>query len=307
MEHNYNNYLLTQKLLSVIPLNNRDKYEYTNIIERFLLNRANTRGIIHTFDTINATDKPLIDKMNEELKQKQINININTIIDIFNIQIPISMIKADCILTDNSISYRTFTYPMTNRIKLLLTMGTKEQVMTMLLRYASIVNGGQQWSIPFAKAKKLFENGYKYEGFASPLNSNLLPLGGKYCSLFPDTDVPFGSLGAFDYEKINRYSDGNWILNPPYTEYMLLYTVTEILKVSTSIKIYMIIPNWQDAEFYKVLVNTPFRKTVTLLKKQQYCYYCAYTGITIPAKFDSNEITLQLRSKYRSFDTGQKP
>jgi phosphorylated CTD-interacting factor 1 len=35
--------------------------------------------------------------------------------------------------------------------------------------------------------------GVEAEGFASPLNCRWL----RYCSAFPDTDAPFGSLGSF--------------------------------------------------------------------------------------------------------------
>ena len=60
--------------------------------------------------------------------------------------------------------------------------------------------------------------GARYEGFASPLNSKLM---GKpnahFCSLFKDTDEPFGSIGRFAVKNIiNPKNKGNWSVNVPY-------------------------------------------------------------------------------------------
>uniref|UniRef100_A0A1I8IX67 PCIF1_WW domain-containing protein n=1 Tax=Macrostomum lignano TaxID=282301 RepID=A0A1I8IX67_9PLAT len=77
----------------------------------------------------------------------------------------------------------------------------------MLLRYETLGTGSLQWGDPVTVHHALYEHmGVRYEGFASPLNSKLL---GKpdvaFCSLFPDTDAPFGSLGDFFAVDFSRY------------------------------------------------------------------------------------------------------
>lgn len=215
MELNYNNLQVTKKLLDTCP---------KDIIEDFLMDRANIRGIQHTFDPIDYKDNAIFRDLHID------RLNIRFIKDILEAHPSTTRYEPSvCTIEEPYIIYKDFKYEITDRVRMLLGMATKEEVMSMLLRYASMVSSDLQRVIPAEKALALYEDGYKYEGFASPLNSILLPLGGRYCSLFPDTDVPFGSLGAFDTEKVLKNRDGHWIIHPPQTPHMVWYSFNSIV------------------------------------------------------------------------------
>jgi phosphorylated CTD-interacting factor 1 len=54
--------------------------------------------------------------------------------------------------------------------------------------------------------------GVTVECFASPLNA-YLP---AHCSLFPDTDAAFGSMGSFFELKPGTLEEGSFEANPPF-------------------------------------------------------------------------------------------
>ena len=94
------------------------------------------------------------------------------------------------------------------------------RVASMLLRYSTLFgphgrNQGPQAAIPPQVVKSLHETfNTTAECFASPLNAQL----GSFCSLFPDTDLYFGSLGSFfDVDFLS----GSYEVNPPFDTKLL--------------------------------------------------------------------------------------
>jgi hypothetical protein len=108
-----------------------------------------------------------------------------------------------------------YTFPREMLIEL-LSRGSPEELACVCLRYACILQQAQQW----AKANKfydIFVNKYggTLEGFSSPLNSRIILQSktAKFCSLFPDVDRPFGSVGSFfDQDLVGKVST----IHPPF-------------------------------------------------------------------------------------------
>lgn len=79
-----------------------------------------------------------------------------------------------------------------------------EIILTSLLRYESIINLYEQWALPYNFYNHLVNISYNLEAMASPFNSQMLIVDyvnktnkTRFCSLFPDVDAPFGSIGNF--------------------------------------------------------------------------------------------------------------
>ncbi len=97
----------------------------------------------------------------------------------------------------------------------------KERVLCLLVRYNSLQGGGVhgggfQAAIPdhvFDALLRHFD--VCFECFASPLNSRYP----HFCSAFPDTDAPFGSVGSFFDFKPRA---GSFEANPPFVPNLIL-------------------------------------------------------------------------------------
>ncbi|KAJ4456385.1 putative ubiquitin thioesterase OTU1 [Paratrimastix pyriformis] len=98
----------------------------------------------------------------------------------------------------------------------------------MLRRYQSLFGAGANEGIGLHAALPEAAFGYlrdqfgvQTELFASPLNAFF----DRYCSLFPDTDAPFGSLGS-----MMRYcpEEGSFEANPPFAEEVMVGMVEQI-------------------------------------------------------------------------------
>eukprot|EP01063_Lacrimia_lanifica_P034458 TRINITY_DN6375_c0_g1_i1.p1 TRINITY_DN6375_c0_g1~~TRINITY_DN6375_c0_g1_i1.p1 ORF type:complete len:349 (+),score=101.22 TRINITY_DN6375_c0_g1_i1:91-1137(+) len=107
------------------------------------------------------------------------------------------------------------------RVKLLACWGGLDAVAALALRYSAALAESVQWAVP-PDVYEIFrtELGCLGEGYASPLNSHMLPhQGGVFCSAFPDIDRHFNSRGSlYDINgaAAARLANG-WVLNPPFT------------------------------------------------------------------------------------------
>jgi len=140
--------------------------------------------------------------------------------------------------------------------------GGREATLRALLRYGALGAYSSSWGIPFDAARALYDEfGVRFEGFASPLNSRLMGLeGAAFCSLFPDTDAPFGSIGSFFEAGPAAGSGGAWMVNPPYTEGLLARAAEVVLtraKADPAYEAYFMCPRWTDAEAYRRLAESP--------------------------------------------------
>lgn len=99
------------------------------------------------------------------------------------------------------------------------------------------------------------------ECFASPLNTHFT----QYCSAFPDTDIPFGSLGSFyDY---NPKDNEAYEANPPFVN-ETMFTMTKRLEtlldqaqiLNKSLLYFVVVPTWSDAVFHQALETGKFTR-----------------------------------------------
>jgi hypothetical protein len=167
-----------------------------------------------------------------------------------------------------------------NRLELLIGMrgGTSYlDVIKMIMRYEMLSPNGQQYAIPLTTYKHLHKKmGIDFEGFASPINSQLLEVVGKdsYCSLF-ESDKIFGSLGNF-FEKDNgvyKIVGKRSIINPPFVESILL-KMSEVVEETIGSDMIVVVPTWRDSEYYIKL--TKLAKThgkSIMLDKRRHKYH----------------------------------
>jgi hypothetical protein len=163
------------------------------------------------------------------------------------------------------------------RFHILSHYGNITQIATLIMRYRSIATGAQQWNVPYTAYSRMIEEyGVNLEGFGSPLNSVLLKYMfyhpeymGKlaFCSLFPDTDCLFGSLGSyFDNDLSSRIMSAN----TPYLPEILLDIVQHAIDGCNTDKETVLImgfPYWHDADWYKLAQNNKYFITEILLEK----------------------------------------
>jgi len=137
-------------------------------------------------------------------------------------------------------------------------------IYTLVLRYLHVLkSGNHQLGITYYKQLNDIHP-VEAELFASPLNHTL----DKYCSLFYDTDSPFGSLGpVFNY--IHNLSPNKlYFANPPYQHSIMNLLASSIISLLKRIEttIILTIPVWD----YDGLLKVGNTKTASLYKDQDY-------------------------------------
>jgi len=306
-------HLLTEKL------NPDQQYEARNILERWLLALANDKGALKVGDAIFssaklAPDYPATIKMEEEICKKSLPIldrisSIRQLAQQFlntNIYTAVQEYK----LVDDGVQIDEIIFTLSPKRKELLLdrFPSLYHLATMVVRYACLLPRGQQWGIPDPIYKLLAERyEVKIEGFASPLNSQLMIMGKEmeFCSLFSDTDAPYGSLGDFfevDFKKEGKEDEGNKekeytgiLINAPFIVSLLDRVVAKItsdLKGNHPLAFFFLVPEWTDAPFYKELVASTFRRTDFQLRGRTYYFVDSMRDTIIPAKFTSHFFVL---------------
>ena len=309
----YSQYKLSNKiykrLCNNLSKNKKGNYEIRNILERLMLclhninyNKDTKYSIYRKIDFRNTCIKKLFIEFKEKqkyLKRKVTKLDIKKYIldeivkfykeeeiEIFD-RVKIQYIENKIVFKDIIV-----------RVNPLILTNIKKRkdidIALMITRYNTILSRGQQWGIPLEQYNNLYKNyGIKNEGFASPLNSRMsIYKDGKFCSLFYDTDKPFGSLGSyFDVEMLYKDNIG-WTVNPPYVDFILvksakkiIKTVNKAIKLNKRIMIYYIMPGWFDSEAYTLLNNYKNTKYMEILKEKTYFY--EYGGKNIVGVFKS--------------------
>lgn len=92
----------------------------------------------------------------------------------------------------------------------------RSDILRMLLRYESIRYHASTLCIP-EKVWSILTSEFDVwlEGFASPIDTQIMKFGHStrfFCSIFPDTDRPFGSIGNFFNARMNN---GSIMAHPP--------------------------------------------------------------------------------------------
>ena len=133
--------------------------------------------------------------------------------------------------------------------------GFYEDVFCLLVRYAALEGKGWQAAVPrpiFPALQAHF--GVVGECFASPLNTHL-PL---YCSLFPDVDMAFGSVGSFFSFSP---SQGSYEANPPFVPQLMVAATDRfeaLLRVATGpLSFAVVVPAWTSDPHYPRLLASP--------------------------------------------------
>lgn len=266
---------ITRQQLVIITsgLDKKKAYEAGNILERWKLSGENF-GTGESFGTGNATDK-----MKSELVEKGITDDPDSVVEKIIAVKSRPGIGTPIIHNSGLIKYLDYERVLSrDRVQLLRKYGSNEEIAACAMRYSSIVSGGQQWNIPRAVYKILVEKyGVRLEGFASPINSQLLRFRPKYpdirfCSLFPDVDKPFGSIGSFfDCDLRGIVST----VNPPYVLDIMNQTAKKAvadLETSTPTRVFMTVPNWTDAEYYNILSNSKHLEAKLVHNPGEYYY-----------------------------------
>ena len=262
-------------------MSGRDVYEFRNILERFFLSRDNR---VPNYE----------EKMASELREKKINIQPGNIIAFLYERYPSTINDNRVIRNPGQVKFNDFilNYKIQNgdRIDYLFNyqQATEADVMMMLLRYSSAIDGGQQWGIPSTVANVLLQYGIRNEGFASPLNSRFIS-GGRYCSLYPDTDTVFGSLGSVFQVDFNQY-DGGWEVNPPFVESIINDTSRKILQTVEASQghkqFFVVLPNWTGLTGLELLLNSQWLRHTKVWNRDQ-AFFMTWDGNMIPNKFST--------------------
>jgi hypothetical protein len=288
IDKEYNRWLRSQEVKKIIDeVVNR---EIHNIIERWFITNVNNCG--DAFMSSDESDAKLI----SECKEKHIG-DAQSILDrIKSINIPADMIPGEPIIQFEprcQIVYKKFTFDITpERLTILRKSGSDKQILRAALRYTSLLPRGQQWAIPLADYKKYVADGATIEGFASPFNSQIIRLGDyKFCSLFPDTDSVFGSIGNF---FTREFKDQHVVVNPPFVESILSAAADKCISELSKYKCKFVFygPTWTDAAFFQKLSTCDRLIEKKDLSPGEYYYEDLFSNRTIKASFGSTIWTL---------------
>lgn len=290
-----NQYNITQKILYLVPQTNKRKYyEYLNCIERWIIAMINekhplfhdaseNKNIIKIYKGVYSKvsrDSPCSKKLLKELSDKKIGTPTSKLFNYILDTVNIRLARKRSVYPVQSLQYRGehVTIKIGNQLRInsiVLKLGREKiaelsrydshhVVLPMILRYETMVSGGQQWSLPAAQYDYLYTNyDVRFEGFASPLNSGLSgKKDAKFCSLFAEDDI-FGSIGNFfdqtlyeeqdllslksveaaiddvlhettedtinvAYEK-KENAKRHWVVNPPFVEDIMIRVVDKII------------------------------------------------------------------------------
>ena len=276
---------------------------------------------------------PIVIKLKDEIKLKHIPIGVYDKIirningdrkDISNLTYTINYTKTNCVVLFN---YTADHVPVV--LKIDIKLGVRKineiknkqtsDIVHMLVVYESMVNKGQQWAIPNIQYTYLHDNyNINYEAFASPLNSGLSDkLNGTFCSLFPDIDNPFGSIGNFFEQKLyDEFKEKNWSINPPFVENIIMLTTNKIIEDidyaiehKMEVMVFYILPYWNDCIHFTNIWNYTHTKHKEILYKGSYYYESKGELINIPIdsaviiidsyqkKIDYTQITKKMRTQ----------
>jgi len=276
----------------------KQSYEALNSLERWLLGLANIKT--PDIDPIFSLEKldvshTLTAKFLDELENKHIpgaDIIVGTCIALAIQFLELPQFDPSPLpeFLDNTIIVGAYsrTLPV-GRINLLHMDITNIGIMC--LRYSCLLPRGQQWNIPLPVYHLMVNKyGVTVEGFASPINSQILAVNQKlhFCSLFPDTDHVFGSIGSFfdqDFDNLKI------LANPPFVldlmDKMAVFLSDTFDRV-TNFTCICVVPAWLDADYYTILNNHPYLKlSLELLSNNYYYVNSNDNDKIIPASFPS--------------------
>lgn len=170
-----------------------------------------------------------------------------------------------------------------------------KRVYCLLARYETFTGnvGGFQGALPHYVFDQLqYLLGVQHECFASPLNTHFP----SYCSAFLDTDVYFGSSGSFFPAPSRGDRSGNALAvgdagsgfapirgsfecNPPFvndTMKEMAHRLKHLLAASEAVRekllFFVIVPSWEDAYFFKLLLESEYLRCYSKLRAKEHEY-----------------------------------
>ncbi|VVB70519.1 Phosphorylated CTD interacting factor 1 WW domain protein [uncultured archaeon] len=275
MNLDYTNYIKIQNIIKFltksIGATPSVVYEINNIIERWRISENNNiqatntmlRELKEKFSEIETSDMEKI--------VKQVNL-------IWNLDCHYQIEKVHVNYKRNKLIINDLEFRLTPKLKTLLSLTSIEKTVRCYLKYLSINSGHQQWGLVQSHYDYLYDIcGVRNEGFASPMNSRLIgKVGAKFCSLFPETDEVFGSIGSFFSNHLYNQS-GNWIINPPFIESIIdlmadkiLTELDECLKIKKEIMCFILLPSWEDTSGFRKLIVSKFYTQRFNLKRYKF-------------------------------------
>jgi len=298
----YNRYVTTKKMLELLYKNcvdDREKYEAKNILERWLLASANLKSSdpVYSPEIIKNPEHEINKKLVSELLEKRLYVTEKyaeaalkeilkfpgnflentTPVTKNNLNSIICLSRLDKLIV---ISYLDFTKEISQiRYETLLKKGNISYIMFAILRYASIISSSQHWSMSLENYQKYVRE-YKVdiEGFASPFNSQIILIddNARFCSIFKDTDEIFGSLGDFMEADFQGHSVA---INPPYVVSIMnsmvdkcLLECQKAMNNKNKVRFFIIFAAWKDTKAYNLLVTSSFLKHTSELAPGKHYY-----------------------------------
>lgn len=176
-----------------------------------------------------------------------------------------------------------------------------ESVVNMLMRYSTYMYEGYHWKMPL-KLEKYLQTEYQVdtELFASPFNK-FYP---NYYSIYEE-DQDFGSRGNFFTVSS---LEGNFTCNPPYVEDVMNKMAIKLQQLlltahkdGREVRFFSMLPKWEDADYYQLLMKSPFLSYKGVLQGKKHFYETA-TGDKIVAKWESILVVLdstKMKGDYR--------
>lgn len=316
---------ILKKFLKTMSTGTKEsRYELRKILERILMGMANINpntvyvrmSVRHKLirqAMVELMSKPTIKSSICWLQQKVKEIVLEPTKLFLTIRthhkLPVSPSKLTYV--NNTICYHRIKLPVTERCLTYLKTFPNSTVLRMVLRYASVLPGGQHWGVGLEMYEHLYNKyGIRFEGFATPLNSRLMGRPDAYfCSMFKDTDTPFGSLGTFfKVNMINptkRSSNNNkiaWTVNPPYIDHIMTKSARKVHKAcieadknGIELMVFFIMPGWTDSTCYDILSKSKYKRKEVKLFKGKHKY--EYQNKQIVARFNSYVFVLDTMKK----------
>ena len=214
--------------LEIDSIRTRNGYEFKNIIDRYLIN---------LFNGIDGYAKAREECIEKSIDPSAIDISSN-ILNKYS-KNPTEL-KLNDNISKNAYTFLKNKYPDRDESDYIITT----------LNYCALGFGGQQWALNSKILKILQKNKIDIEAFASPFNNTF----DKYCSVF-ESDKVFNSLGNFFNLNLLENSNANIYANPPFVPFVLDKTVEKIKDCNSAV---IITPTWEDAEWYKKLIEYGF-------------------------------------------------
>jgi SAM-dependent methyltransferase/predicted RNA methylase len=322
LEKEYVRYTYVDKILKLISDKSTNTYETRNSVERWLLSMANfsedhtdsifSKDILEEDSRFNIQlKKELIEKSGFNSKSAD-----KIIIDIIKIVQEFLdgkyKIDSDVIFTieDGLFIYKDYSRQITpERMQFLKSLGSNHEIAKMLLRYASILPGSQHWNMPIETFREYYNRGIRTEGFASPINAQLITIDKqncRFCSLFPDVDKPFGSIGNFFTTDFQGQSVS---VGPPYTvelfDKIAIKLENECLlaeRNNNKVLFYVTFSAWEDTQGFQAILNSKYTHFAAILPAGTHFYINSNLKKETEVKSPFNTVFLDVSVGHEQLD-----